>query len=99
LRIAACAFRSFFNLKRAKADQCNRVTGFQDRFDGFGQSFQRPACVGFGQVGVAGDGIDEFGFVHIMFLWAVIKSDTEFKELMIVDFVEINEDLYTIGLC
>lgn len=34
-----------------------------------------------------------------MFLWAVIKSDTEFKELIIVDFIEINEDLYTIGLC
>jgi hypothetical protein len=48
---------------------------------------------------VAGDGIDEFGFVHIMFLWTVINSDTEFKKWIIVDFVEINEDLYAIDLC
>jgi len=35
LRVAACSSCSCFQLKDAKADQGNRVTGFENGFDGF----------------------------------------------------------------
>ena len=31
------------------------------------------ASVGFGQVGVAGDGVDEFGFIHVYVLFEKLK--------------------------